>query len=329
MTDNDQLKEMCDKVDLFDYVSQQLEPKKKQGINWFFTCPNHVDKTPSLSVNTQKNYFYCFSCGVGGNILSWMMKMEHLTFNQAVEKLGRLTGTELKNLKQCETMKVFKKMRSCSSQTTEPLNRVYMMPESYDEYSVDYPQEWIDEGITKDAMRKFNIRVDNISNRIVYPVYDSAGKYICPKGRTRFKAYKEMGLSKYINYGKIGTTDFFVGMKENRDEILATKKIIIFEGIKSVLKAYGWGYKNCVAAETSALNEEQIKLLISLGVKDVTIAFDSDVDVAKINKAVYMLRRFAKVYIIKDTHQLLGEKEAPVDRGKEVFEQLLNERVQL
>lgn len=327
--DKDLLRSMVDKVNLYDYASQSFDFTRHSGDSWYCSCPLHVDKTPSLAVNEKENYFYCFSCGKGGDIIDWMRTYEGLSWEAAVEKLSKLTGTEIKEYKQCESLNVFKKIKALTERKEKKKVRVYLDAESYEKYSDELPQEWLDEGISAEAMKRFNIRVDKSSNRIVYPVYDADYRYICPKGRTRYVNYKEMGLNKYINYSKIGTTDFFVGMKENHEAIAKHNKIIVFEGIKSVMKAYDWGYDYCVAAETSMLNEDQVKLLLKLGVKEVTIAFDSDVDIKKITESTRMLRRFTTVYVIRDRNHLLKEKEAPVDEGKDVFEQLMRERIRL
>ena len=89
------------------------------------------------------------------------------------------------------------------------------------------------------------------------------------------------------------------------------------------MKAYDYGYLNTVSVESHEINKEQIKLLIKLGV-DVVVAFDSDVDPGSI-KGIGTLKKFLNVYIISNT-ELLGEKEAPVDRGKEVWETLYKEK---
>ena len=329
MVDRDDIREMVSKIDLLEYASQSFQFTKRSGDNWFCSCPLHIDKTPSLSINEKENYFYCFSCGVHGDLIDWMRTFEGLSFNQAVEKVSQITGIEVKEHKRCESLRFYKQIRSAINKQNKKKDRIYLREDSYNKYLQKPPIEWLQEGISEEAIKRFNIRIDENANRIVYPVYDANFRYICPKGRTRFKNYKEMGINKYINYSKIGTTDFFVGMKENHEAILKSNKIIIFEGIKSVMKAYDWGYDYCVSAETSTLNDEQIKVLIKMAVKDVTIAFDSDVDITKIIESTKMLRRFTKVYIIKDKNGLLGEKEAPVDRGRSVFEKLLDERVEL
>lgn len=332
--DSEALNEICNQINLFEYASERYDFEKR-GVGSYAThCPLHTDKTASLFITPSKNMFHCFSCGSGGNILNWLMIYEKLSFNEAVEKVGKLSGVDIKNLKQCESLKIFKSIRrmlSCNQEKTA--DRCFLPESEIEKFSDEVPQEWIDEGITPEAMKVFNVRIDDDSNRIVYPVYDKEFRLIGFKGRTRYENYKAMGIKKYMNYAKIGTTDFFVGMKEQFHRINELKKVIIFEGIKSVMKAYGWGYNYTIAAETSCLNEEQIKILIQMGIKDVTIAFDSDVDIKKIITSTTMLRKFANVFVITDRrfvkNRLLGEKESPVDKGKEIFETLLEERRKL
>ena len=99
------------------------------------------------------------------------------------------------------------------------------------------------------------------------------------------------------------------------------------------MKAFDWGYDYTIAAETSCLNDDQIRILIQMQVKEVMIAFDSDVTLKSIRNSTELLCKFTNVYVIKDRRskkdRLLGEKEAPVDQGREVFEKLLQERRKL
>ena len=163
----------------------------------------------------------------------------------------------------------------------------------------------------------------------MYPVFDADGCFIGIKGRTRIKAYKELGLSKYMNYNKIGTIDFFQGWQQALPYIKKKKQVIIFEGIKSCIKAWGWDIRNTVASETAALSEGQLQLLIKTGIPEVIIAWDSDQkykDIVRDNK-IQMLKRFTTVSIISDNKGWLDNKEAPVDRGEWLFRELLDRRI--
>ena len=145
-----------------------------------------------------------------------------------------------------------------------------------------------------------------------------------------------MKIKKYQNYQKIGTTDFFIGMKENYENIISHNKVIIFEGIKSGMNVEGWGYNYWLSSETGWLNDEQVLLLIKLGVKNIVIAYDNDVDIKKIRECTEKLRKFTNVYVVTDRKfvkdRLLGEKEdkmSPCDKGKEVWEILYREKRRL
>lgn len=332
--DKDALRELCSKVDLFEYASKSFE-FEKHGDGFATNCPRHIDKTPSLIVTPGKNLFHCFSCGVAGNILNWLMIFEHLSFDDSVKKIGSLTGVDINNLKQCSALAVYKDMRGISQVQNKmiPTQRIILDENEIMKYLDESPQEWIDEGIDPEIMKRYSVRIDNRSNRIVYPVYDAEFNLIGFKGRTRFKNYKDMKIQKYQNYQKIGTTDFFIGMKENHDLILEKNEVIIFEGIKSGMKAEKWDYGNWSSSETGWLNDEQVLILIKMGIRDVVIAYDNDVPIEKIRECTKKLRKFTNVYMVRDRKKkkdwLLGnplDKLSPVDNGREVWETLYNER---
>lgn len=334
--DSDALNELCSKVDLLDYASKTMEFEGR-GDSYAAHCSRHIDKTPSLVITPSKNLFHCFSCGCGGNILNWLMTFENMSFNNAVDKVGALAGVDVKNLKQCSALKIYKNIsRICKCEKREVNNRTILDVSEIDKYSDEIPDEWIEEGISPEIMKKYNIRIDKNANRIVYPVYDNELNLIGFKGRTRFQNYKEMKIKKYQNYQKIGTTDFFIGMKENYENIKRQNEVIIFEGIKSGMKVENWGYNNWLASETSWLNDEQILILIKLGVKNVVIAYDNDVTLSKIRECTAKLKKFTNVYVVADRRfikdRLLGdskEKLSPCDKGRDVWETLYNERKRL
>lgn len=323
---NEILAEMCSKVDLLDYVSRFHEIKKIAN-NYYIKCPIHNgDNNPSMIINPNTNKYYCFGCGATGSILDWFTKIEHLSWNDALDKLTKMSGMKNVHLKQCEILSFFKMIKKISVNTKEKISHIILPSDIMNNFSDEIPTEWIEEGITEDAIKEYEIKIDNRANRIIYPVYDNDLNLIGVKGRTRFPQYKELGIQKYMNYYKIGTADFFMGMKQNREEILKTSSVIIFEGIKSPMKMSGWGYHNTLAAETSCLNEEQVIILIKMGIKDVTIAFDEGIAMDKILKCTEQLRRFTNVYVVKNRNNLLEDKDAPVDKGKDVWDKLFSER---
>ena len=143
-----------------------------------------------------------------------------------------------------------------------------------------------------------------------------------------YKDFKEMKIPKYINYYKVGDLDYLQGYYLQRYLIDSAGEIIIFEGIKSVMKADSFGYYNSVACETHKLNIYQIRFLIGLRC-DVVIAFDKDVDYNKTLRNLKMLKRFVNVYVIRDKDGLLEGKDSPVDQGKEVWERLYQNKIRI
>lgn len=329
--DREFIEKISDKVDLLEYASQFYD-FKRIGDDWVTSCPNHSDSTPSLKITPSKNMFHCFGCGAGGKILQWKQTYEHCTFQQAVDEVLKLTGISYNELKTPEAVKFFRKYNNAikyKPTKVDTSQRKVLDIKELEKFDNEYPDEWVDEGISEDVLDKYNIRIDKKANRIIYPIYDNDDNLIGFKGRTRFVNFKEIGITKYQNYTKIGTTDFFVGMKENRKSVLEHNTILIFEGIKSVMKADMFGYDYSVAAETSALNEEQQKIIIKMGIKNVIIGFDKDVSISKIKKSCNLLRMFCNVFVIYDRHRLLDDKMSPVDKGKEVFLQLLDSMIKI
>lgn len=328
--DQEKLNELCSKVDLMEYAEKSIDFERRGSDVYAAHCPRHEDKTPSLMITPSKNLFYCHSCHVGGNIINWIMTFEHLSFNDAVDKTAMLAGIEIDHLKTCESLSYFKQIKRSQVQPIKFITDRQILPWSYyEQFANEIPQEWVDEGISADILQEYEIRVDKKSNRIVYPVYDKDGNFIGVKGRTRFKNYKDLQIKKYLNYQKIKTTDYFMGMKQNRDNILATKSVIIFEGLKSVMHVAGWGYNNCLSSETSDINDAQAAILISMGIRDLTIAFDRDVGIGHIRKTTKLLQKYMNVYAVYDKWGLLQDKDSPCDRGEEVWRTLYERKIRL
>ena len=330
--DYDALNEICSKISLVDYAEQTMELHRK-GNKFFCSCPKHSDSDPSLCISPDVNLFYCFSCHRSGNIINWLMEYEGLSFQDAVNKVCSMTGDDVGKIQVCESLKYFKELKQIAEQSIiRPVNRA-ILPDSYmDRFDHnEIPQEWLDEGISADAMTRYGICIDKASNRICYPIYDKDDKLIGCKGRTRFKNFKDLRIQKYNNYTRLQRMDTFVGLKQNRNIIKQTKTVILFEGLKSGLKLCSWGLENnWLSVETSRINKEQVKILLDMKVNDITVAFDRDVEMNSIFECTSLLRRFSNVYVVRDRYNinrlLPGDKDSPVDAGKNIWLQLLSER---
>lgn len=327
--DNDILREINEHADLIEYASHTMELHKR-GEDYFTNCPKHIDKTPSLSFTPKKNQYYCFSCGASGGIIKFLMDFEGLDFKSSVEKAAGLANVDMSSICHSETINFLRKLRSLKQNKKEPFVHPIINQSEYEKFSHEPVKEWLDEGIKQEVMDLFGVRVDNFQNRIVYPVCDINGELINIKSRTRNPKYKMLKIPKYINYYSVGVMDYFQSLNITLPYIKEANEVIIFESIKSVMKAYGWGYKNCVSAEKHTLTKEQVDLLVRLQV-NIVFAYDSDVNYKKsdVRKSIDKLKCVTNVYIIEDTNNMLGgaeSKNSPADCGQETWEYVYKQK---
>lgn len=329
--DDETLQEINDNADLLAYAQQSLTLEQR-GNDYFAHCPLHRDDTPSLSFTPSKNSYYCFSCGVSGGMIGYLMDFEGLEFEEAVEKAAGLANVDMSKMCQSKTMNLLKRWRMFwkSKENQEVYEHPIIPMDAFTKFSKEKIPEWLDEGITQEVMDLFDIRIDNYGNRIVYPVYDINGNLINIKGRTRYENFKKLKIAKYMNYYTVGVMDYFQGLDKTLKYIKEKNEVIIFESIKSVMKAFGFGYKNSVSAEKHTLTPEQIALLVKLKV-NIVFAYDSDVSYSdnEVQSNIDRLRRVTNVYVIEDADKLLGGKDAknsPVDCGLDIWEILYDSR---
>lgn len=321
--DDDMLQQINSNADLLEYVSEQMEMEKR-GSDYFGHCPLHTDITPSFSITPSKNSYYCFSCGKSGGIIGYLMDYEGMQFEKAVEKAAKIANLDLNTMCKSHTISFLKKLRTIAFKKESDFNHEILPITELNKYRKEPAWEWLNEGIPQDIMDLFGVRIDTWQNRIVYPVYDIQGNLINIKARTRYPNYKQLKIPKYINYYPIGTMDYFQGLNITLPDVKDKKEIIIFESVKSVMKAYSWGYKNCASAEKHTLTKEQLDLLVKLKV-NVVFAYDTDINYFKnheVKQNIDKLKRVTNVYIIEDKNKLLGGKEsknAPVDCGEETW----------
>lgn len=215
-----------------------------------------------------------------------------------------------------------------------------------DYFSKYYHPSWLKDGITPAAMDKFNIKFSLGQNKIIIPHYDINGRLIGIRGRALEKAEVE-------NYGKyrpiqIGQTIYshqlhfnLYGIHEHKDGIQKRKMAIIAEAEKSVLLDDGYygDLSNTVACCGSNINKYQIALLTKLGVDEIVIALDKEYTDSydskgkeyrkKLEDICNKYKSLAMFSYIWDYDNLLEEKDAPFDKGKETFEYLFRNRVKV
>lgn len=195
------------------------------------------------------------------------------------------------------------------------------------------------------AMRKYGIAYYISGDRIVIPHYDINGNLIGIRGRAMKE--EDLSIAKYmplfINGKSLAHQLNFnlYGLYENKTAIKTLKKAIIFEGEKSVLKMYDYYNKYSCAVATcgNSISNYQRDLLISLGVDEVIIAYDKEYSdhtsekAKKYGKDIVKLAQkflpYCDVSVLWDTNDLLDEQDAPVDKGKDIFEILVKNKIKI
>lgn len=324
--DQEFINQIVNSVNLLEYAKKNFEFEQR-GDNWFTNCPLHIDKTPSLCIDEKKNRYHCFSCHIGGGIISWLIHVEGLDSDSAVKKAASIANLEYTGNSDAEILKVLREYKK-QSQSAEKGVNLPLPQEKLKDYKRAYPKLWLDEGITKKAMDELGgIFYDKFKKRIWYPVRDIDGRIINMKGRTLIEDYKALKIPKYINLTNIGVMDYFQGLSVTKDFVKGKREIILFESFKSVMKCWVWGIQNTASMETSTMTKEQVKTLIGLGC-DVIFAFDSDVEYTKAAKVAKMCSRYVNTYVMFNPDLLGGvdAKNSPADCGEEIMKKMYMER---
>lgn len=316
--------ELLEMVDMVEYVSQYVDLEYKNGEYWGMS-PFQEENTPSFSIRQEAQLFNDFSSGKSGNIYNFIMEYNHVDFPQAIKILKDYLNVvdEGEYIPKPQIIKVLKQLTKQDKK--EKVIERKILPSNYmNKYQKVDIKLWQEEGILQEVMDRYNVRYEPIKQVIVFPVWDNQGNIINVKGRNIGKSWKEIGLPKYFYYYKLGTIDFLWGLHLKEEIIKKKKEIILVESEKSVMKLEGWGYDNAVALCNGKITDEQMKILIKLGV-NVVIALDKDKgNVCDTNTKT--LKRYAKVYKVYDKFGLLSAKDAPCDRGIDVWEQLYNNK---
>lgn len=328
-----EISDLVSKVDMVEYIEQYTDLVLRSDGEYWGLSPLKEEKTPSFSVNPEKQTFYDFSTGLGGDILEFIQKVENISFLQALDKLKQWANiTEDISTDLClspSIVSVARKFKPIKSNRPEPNPTI--LPDDYMEIferNENVLKVWEDEGISREVMEGFQVRFDPISNRLVFPVRDEFGRIVNVCGRTLDKNFKEKGLRKYTYFQKWGgSLGVIYGISENAESIARNKEVILFEGAKSVMLASTWGIKNTGAILTSHLNPNQFLMLVKMQNR-VVFALDKDVYIEN-DKNIRKLLKYVSVEVIRDRDDLLDPKMAPVDAGKEVWDYLYRNRTKI
>ena len=298
------IEEIRSSNDIVDTISQYVQLKRK-GRNFFGLCPFHKEKSPSFSVSPDKQIFHCFGCGVGGNVIHFISKIENLDFKDTLEFLAERSGIELPKTEneQFNQRQVLKdKVYKINEETARFYHENLYKPTSKEAqayvkerklnnatlksfligYSGTYNELYkhlkskgfTDNEILASSLVNRNERgqfIDRFRRRLMIPILDVRGKVIAFGGRVLDKS-----LPKYINspenivYSK-GRNLFGLNVAKKGD----LKKVVIVEGYMDAISLYQRGITNVVASLGTALTEAQGRLLRKYA-EQIIISYDSD-----------------------------------------------------
>jgi len=296
------LEEIKSKIDIVEFISDYVF-LKKSGQNYKGLCPFHSEKTPSFMVSQAKQIFHCFGCGVGGDVVSFFIKHEHLTFPEAIRYMAKKAGikiTEFKADKEIsekrerilqlneEAMKFFIKELNNSHKALAYLKGRGINTESLEKFCLGYASDERDSlfrhmkkaGYSDSALKEAGLIVvdgnghrDAFRRRIIFPILNLKDDVIAFGGRVM-----DNSLPKYINSPetevfKKGETLFAINLA--KDEIRKKDYTIIVEGYLDAILCHQYGFRNTVAPLGTALTSRHLQKLKLLS-KKVVLVFDSD-----------------------------------------------------
>ena len=309
-------KRMKEAVDIVEYISRFTNLKQLPSGEFVGLCPLHHERTPSFFVNREKQNFCCMGCRAGGDIITFIREYHKVGFEEAVQILQYESGCEPQEVRVISDMaKKFKRVDKVEVQ------RVYLLENCMDEFPESHKiEEWIEEGISEEVLTKYNVRYNKEHNKILFPIWDENGKILAVK----FRDLEKLPKYKYIN--KIGKKDFLYNMNFARECISQKDECILVESEKSVMKLETWGIHNSVAVGTHYIKEEE-PLLLRTPFRDLVFAYDQDVPVDEVKRQTERLKHYRNIWVVPV--DVLGEKEAPCDRGLEIWNNLYERRFRL
>lgn len=296
-------------IDIVDVVSEYVQ-LKKQGRNYFGLCPFHGENSPSFSVSTEKQIYHCFGCGAGGNVFSFLMEIEGLSFLESVKFAAKRTNVELPDSmdqqpaskqstrasKMIEAHELLKKFyhhllvnTKEGERPLEYLTNRGITREIIDTFGIGYsPSSWDfatkflqKRGFSLELLEHAGITIrnhegkhfDRFRNRVMFPLWDLQGQVTAFSGRII-----DSGEPKYLNSPE---TEIFqkgknlYGFHLAKSQIRKKQQAILLEGFMDVIALHRAELPYSIATMGTALTDDQIRI-IRRNVDQVTVCYDSD-----------------------------------------------------
>lgn len=302
---NEEINEIRSRANIVDIISGYLQVSSK-GKNFVALCPFHNDHSPSLIISPEKQIFNCFTCRTGGNVFSFVMKYENVSFAEAVSIVAKKVGFNLKNdvfvksenkySKDYEIYEYAMKFYLNNINTADGSKaREYLLKRGINEtiikefklgysgsskdtfYKLATNKGWDIETLNKlGLINKVNENVyDTFINRIVIPIENLKGEVVGFTGRI-FNG--EDNTAKYLNTKEteiFKKSSLLFNYHNAKNYIRDRKSVIVVEGNMDAIKMSAKGFKNVVALMGVALSNEQIDILKRLKVP-VMLMLDND-----------------------------------------------------
>lgn len=303
------LSQIKSQMDIVDIVSEEVVLKKK-GSNYWGLCPFHGEKTPSFSVNAERGFFKCFGCGVGGDAITFLMKIHNWDYMQTIKYLAERYNVELPEYngdgskhkeertlmtEACKKAVEFYQDILLSSPSdniaVKYLNKRDITPAIISKFSLglslkepnmlynklkrDYDDSILEKAglILKSNQGRY---VDRFRNRIIIPIQNEQGEYIAFGAR----AIEEGQNPKYLNssdspiYNK---SRILYGLYTAKEAIKQEDSVVIMEGYFDVISAQAHGIHNAIASCGTSMTLEHVKMLSKYTrSRRIYLSFDTD-----------------------------------------------------
>ena len=303
-----------DRTDIADIVREYVPSLKKAGRSYKARCPFHDEKSPSFSVDSQKGLFYCFGCQAGGDVFDFVMKIENLSFTEAVHKLAKKAGVDwhptnvspagdklridikkalefasnyyhkfLMASPQAKGAREYLKSRNIGKTTAEKF-QIGFAPDGFENFRKTAVKAGYNEEILiKAGLLGTNEKgtFDYFRKRIMFPIANASSEIVGFGGRILDK-----GEPKYLNSPETPVFHkgrVLFGLNNASSTIRKDKEALFLEGYTDVIACHKAGIENGVAPLGTAVGFDHARLLKRYA-EQVTILFDGDF--AGINAAV-------------------------------------------
>lgn len=302
---SDPIQEIKDKLDIVDVVREYI-PLMPAGKNLRAVCPFHKERTPSFIVSPDRQTWHCFgSCNEGGDVISFVMKYEHVEFYEALQMLAQKAGIELRRISPSSQKEFgilydinaaakdyFIQQRN-DERAAKYISSRGLKNETLDEFEIGYAPQNIDGLIINLVNAGYDVAdveraglafkterktyMDRFRGRIMFPIYNTFGKVVGFSGRI-LPELDTGDSGKYVNSPEtpiFNKSRILYGLHKTKQNIREEKTAFLVEGQMDFLMLYQDGVRNCVATSGTALTQHHLEVLKKIAEK-LIVAFDSD-----------------------------------------------------